>query len=187
MVSRIKFLQKSFTFPKLGFLSCFPLLLALTSPLSKILSTKHLHSFSVLAVSFKAPYISIVTEVLVTTQYCFLHVFRKATQVMLSLENLALSTDSFSHGRKNSLDIINYVIVTKRLPGLILRMLQSTVFILFMLILELSFPSTVRFPYPRVRRLKKEPHKLFPPLSYFKNYSANVWKRNFATLISAEK
>ena len=74
-----------------------------------------------------------------------------ATRPVLSLEGLASSADSFSRVCQNSLDIINYVTVTVSLTGLIMRISQPTIFVLFMLILELSFPSFVLFPYPKRR------------------------------------
>ena len=43
------------------------------------------------------------------------------TQLVLLLEGLVLSTFSFSHGRQNSFDIINYVAVTENLTALILE------------------------------------------------------------------
>ena len=73
--------------------------------------------------------------------------------LLLSLEGLALSTDCLSHSRQKSLGIM-----------LLLQMfnwinfLNVTVYylVLLMLVLKLLFPSTVLFPYPRGRELKKE-------------------------------
>ena len=74
--------------------------------------------------------------------------------LLLSLEGLALSTDCLSHSRQKSLGIIMLLLQMFNW----INFLNVTVYylVLLMLVLKLLFPSTVLFPYPRGRELKKE-------------------------------
>ena len=74
--------------------------------------------------------------------------------LLLSLEGLALSTDCLSHSRQKSLGII--MLLLQMFSWI--NFLNVTVYylVLLMLVLKLLFPSTVLFPYPRGRELKKE-------------------------------
>ena len=96
--------------------------------------------------------------VLVTIQYCFLHVFRNNYQAIALTGRPCIINRLFFPWSPKFVEH-NYVTVTESLTGLILQISQSTIFVLFMLILELSLPSTVFFPYPRVTGLKKEVFK----------------------------
>ena len=86
-----------------------------------------------------------------TSQYCSLHVFPN------SYLDSALIGRPCIIGRFFSLWSPKFTgSVTESFTGLILPISQSTIFILFVLILELSFPPTVLFPYPRARELDKK-------------------------------